>query len=97
MTATLFAATMSEILGTHKDLPTNALQNGRCRNAWLRLTAHCSSRSTPSRCGCGTPSAVVRPDGTLLSYQPYGTEGVLVVDIDIAAATRVLATRYKRM
>jgi hypothetical protein len=38
---------------------------------------------------------VVRPDGTLLSYQPYGKEGLLVTDIDITAATGLLAARYK--
>jgi predicted amidohydrolase len=45
--------------------------------------------------GSQTTSAVVRPDGTLLSYQPYGQEGLLVADIDIAAATGLLASRYK--
>jgi predicted amidohydrolase len=45
--------------------------------------------------GSGTTSAVVRPDGTLLSYQPYGQEGLLIADIDIAAATGLLAARYK--
>ena len=34
--------------------------------------------------GSPTTSAVVRPDGTLLSYQPYGEEGLLIADIDIA-------------
>jgi predicted amidohydrolase len=42
-----------------------------------------------------TTSAVVRPDGTLLSYQPYGKEGLLVTDIDISTATGLLAFRYK--
>ena len=37
--------------------------------------------------------AQVRPDGTLLSYQPYGQEGLLIADIDIAAATGLLAAR----
>jgi hypothetical protein len=37
----------------------------------------------------------VRPDGTLLCHQPYGKEGVLVADIDIAAATGLLAARCK--
>ena len=48
-------------------------------------------------CSAGSPttSAVVRPDGTLLSYQPYGQEGLLIADIDIASATRLLATRYQ--
>jgi predicted amidohydrolase len=45
--------------------------------------------------GSPTTSAVIRPDGTLLSYQPYGKEGLLVADIDLAAATGFLASRYK--
>jgi len=45
--------------------------------------------------GSPTTSAVIRPDGTLLTYQPYGKEGLLIADVDIAAATRLLATRYK--
>lgn len=45
--------------------------------------------------GSPTTSAVVRPDGTLLSYQPYGKEGLLVADIDIDAATGLLAKRCK--
>lgn len=45
--------------------------------------------------GSPTTSAVVRPDGTLLSYQPYGQEGLLVADIDIALATGLLAARCK--
>lgn len=45
--------------------------------------------------GSPTTSAVVRPDGTLLCYQPYGKEGVLIADIDLAAATGLLAARYK--
>ena len=43
--------------------------------------------------GAPTTSAVVRPDGTLLSYQPYGKEGLLIADIDLAAATGLLAAR----
>lgn len=45
--------------------------------------------------GSPTTSAVVRPDGTLLSYQPYGKEGLLIADIDLTAATGLLAARYK--
>ena len=45
--------------------------------------------------GSPTTSAVVRPDGTLLCYQPYGKEGLLVADIDITAATGLLAARYR--
>jgi predicted amidohydrolase len=45
--------------------------------------------------GSPTTSAVVRPDGTLLSYQPYGKQGLLIADIDLAEATRLLAKRCK--
>jgi predicted amidohydrolase len=45
--------------------------------------------------GSPTTSAVVQPDGTLLCYQPYGEEGLLFADLDLAAATGLLATRYK--
>ncbi|HMD30655.1 MAG TPA: carbon-nitrogen hydrolase family protein [Candidatus Acidoferrales bacterium] len=42
-----------------------------------------------------TTSAVVRPDGTLQCYQPYGKEGLLVADVDLDAATGLLAGRLK--
>jgi predicted amidohydrolase len=47
--------------------------------------------------GAGSPptSAVVRPDGTLHCFQPYGKEGLLIADIDITAATGLLAARCK--
>jgi predicted amidohydrolase len=45
--------------------------------------------------GSPTTSAVVRPDGTLLSYQPYGQPGLLVADLDLTAATGLLASRCK--
>jgi len=45
--------------------------------------------------GSPTTSAVVRRDGTLMVYQPYGKEGLLVADIDITTATGLLATRYR--
>ncbi len=45
--------------------------------------------------GSPTTSAVVRPDGTLFSYQPYGKPGLLIADLDLAAATGVLAARCK--
>ncbi len=45
--------------------------------------------------GSPTTSAVVRPDGTLLTHQPYGQEGLLVADIDPASATGLLAARWK--
>lgn len=53
--------------------------------------------ATVNYAGAGSPttSAVVRPDGTLLSYQPYGQEGLLLADLDLTTATGLLATRYK--
>ena len=43
--------------------------------------------------GSPTTSAVARPDGTLMTHQPYGVEGVLVADVDLRAATGQLAAR----
>jgi predicted amidohydrolase len=57
-------------------------------NTCYFATVNCASAGSP------TTSAVVRPDGTLLCYQPYGKEGLLIADIDIAAATGLLAARY---
>ena len=45
--------------------------------------------------GSGTTSAIVRPDGTLQCYQPYGQEGLLVADLDLTAATGLLASRCR--
>lgn len=45
--------------------------------------------------GSPTTSAVARPDGTLLAYQPYGKHGLLIADIDLATATGLLASRCK--
>jgi predicted amidohydrolase len=45
--------------------------------------------------GSGTTSAIVRPDGTLQCYQPYGQEGVLVADIELSEATGLLASRCR--
>ena len=45
--------------------------------------------------GAPTTSAVVRPDGTVLAWQPYGREGLLVADLDTDAATGLLAARLR--
>jgi predicted amidohydrolase len=45
--------------------------------------------------GSPTTSAVARPDGTLLGYQPYGVAGLFVADLDLAPATGLLALRCK--
>jgi predicted amidohydrolase len=43
----------------------------------------------------GATSAIANPDGTVLSYQPYGKEGLLVADVDLSAATGLFASRCK--
>lgn len=45
--------------------------------------------------GSPTTSAVIRPDGTVMCYQPYGARGVLVADLDLDQATRLLALRCR--
>jgi predicted amidohydrolase len=58
-------------------------------NTCFFATVNCASDGSP------TTSAVIRPDGTLLSYQPYGKSGLLIADADLAEATGLLASRYK--
>jgi predicted amidohydrolase len=58
-------------------------------NTCYFATVNCASAGSPST------SAIVRPDGTLLTFQPYGQEGLLLADIDLSAATGLLASRYK--
>ena len=58
-------------------------------NTCYFATVNCASPGSP------TTSAIVRPDGTLLSYQPYGEEGLLIADIDITTATGLLAARCR--
>jgi predicted amidohydrolase len=58
-------------------------------NTCYFASVNCASAGSP------TTSAVVRPDGTLLDYQPYGKEGLLIADIDITEATGFLAARCK--
>jgi predicted amidohydrolase len=58
-------------------------------NTCYFASANCASDGSPST------SAVVRPDGTLLCYQPYGQAGLLVADLDLDEATGLLAGRLK--
>jgi predicted amidohydrolase len=64
----------------------------RCRAA--ENTCYVASVNFASA-GSPTTSAVARPDGTLLAYQPYNVEGLLVVELDLETATRTLALRYR--
>jgi predicted amidohydrolase len=45
--------------------------------------------------GSSTTSAVARPDGTLLTYQPYNEEGLLIAELELSAASLALARRYR--
>ena len=58
-------------------------------NTVFFATVNCASE------GSGTTSAVARPDGTLLAHQPYGRSGLLIADLDLSEATRLLATRCR--
>jgi predicted amidohydrolase len=58
-------------------------------NTCFFATVNCASVGSP------TTSAVVRPDGTLLAYQPYGQPGLLIADIDLDEATGLLAARCR--
>lgn len=58
-------------------------------NTCYFASVNCASPGSP------TTSAVVRPDGTLLAYQPYGKPGLLVCDIDTSEATGFLAARCR--
>jgi predicted amidohydrolase len=74
--------------------PANSFHEGAalCRaaeNTCYFATVNYASDGSP------TTSAVVRPDGTLLNYQPYGREGLLIADLDLTEATGLLAKRYK--
>jgi predicted amidohydrolase len=58
-------------------------------NTCFFATVNCASEGSP------TTSAIVRPDGTLLAWQPYGEPGLLIAGIDISQATGLLAGRCK--
>ncbi len=64
----------------------------RCRaaeNTCFFASVNCASE------GSGTTSAIARPDGSLLCYQPYGQEGLLMADLDLSEATGLLARRSR--
>ena len=74
--------------------PTNSFHEKAmlCRaaeNTCYFASVNCASE------GSATTSAVARPDGTLLGYQPYGKEGLFLADIDLGAATGLLAARCR--
>jgi predicted amidohydrolase len=58
-------------------------------NTCYFASVNCASDGSP------TTSAVVSPDGTVMAWQPYGKEGLLVADIDTDLATGLLASRCR--
>jgi predicted amidohydrolase len=74
--------------------PANSFHEKAClcraaENTCYFATVNYASADSP------TTSAVAQPDGLLLCFQPYGKEGLLTADIDLTAATGLLAARYK--
>ena len=58
-------------------------------NTCFVASVNCAGEGSP------TTSVVVRPDGSVLAWQPYGRAGLLVADIDINEATGFLASRCR--
>lgn len=58
-------------------------------NSIYFASVNCASEGSP------TTSAVVHPDGSLIAWQPYGEEGLLVAEIDTDLATGFLASRCR--
>ncbi|MBK9519648.1 MAG: carbon-nitrogen hydrolase family protein [Anaeromyxobacter sp.] len=58
-------------------------------NTCFFATVNCASPGSP------TTTAVARPDGTLLCFQPHGQAGLLVADLDLDLATGFLARRWR--
>lgn len=58
-------------------------------NTCYFASVNCASAGSP------TTSAVANPDGTLRCFQPYGEPGLLFADLELAAATGLLASRCR--
>jgi predicted amidohydrolase len=58
-------------------------------NSVFVAAVNCASAGSP------TTSAVIRPDGSVQVWQPYGVEGLLLTDVDLSLATRLLASRCR--
>lgn len=76
---------------------------GDPRNTFHEITALCRAAENTifyasvnyATEGSPTTSAIVNPDGTLMTYQPYGKAGLLIADLDLDQATRLLASRFR--
>jgi predicted amidohydrolase len=66
-----------------------ALLSRAAENTCWVATINCAS--------VGSGTTVVKPDGSVLTWQPYGLEGLLIADIETSQATGLLASRFKPM
>jgi predicted amidohydrolase len=74
--------------------PTNTFHEkaALCRaaeNTCYFATVNCAIR------GSSTTSALIDPQGILVTHQPHGKEGILFGEIDTEKATGLLAKRFK--
>jgi len=76
--------------------PANTLHEKAILSRAAENTCYVASVNCASDGSC-TTSAVARPDGTLQSYQPYGRAGLLLTDLDLSAATGLLAARCRAL
>ena len=67
----------------------NAVRCRAAENSCYFASVNYACRDSP------TTSAVAAPDGSLLCFQPYGHEGLLLADLDLTLATGLLASRLK--
>jgi len=58
-------------------------------NTIFYASVNCASEGSP------TTSVFIDPEGRVIAYQPYGKAGLLVADLNLDHATRLLATRCK--
>ncbi len=58
-------------------------------NTCFVASVNCAGEGSP------TTSVIVRPDGSVLAWQPYGKAGLLCADIDTSQATGLLASRCR--
>ncbi len=58
-------------------------------NTCYVASVNCASEGSP------TTSVVARPDGTVLTWQPYAKEGLLIANIETDEATGFLASRCR--
>ena len=66
----------------------------RCRaaeNTCYFASINCAIDGSP------TTSAITGPDGEVIAWQPYGTPGLLIADIDPGLATGYLASRLREL